>query len=213
MPTGTTDRPAAELLGRLFPGQVEVICRYVDILISRGIERGLLGPLEAPGIWSRHILNCAVIAPAFAVGQSVCDLGSGAGLPGIVLAVARPDLRMTLLEPLLRRSVFLGEVVEELALSNAVVVRGRAEDAAGRVSVHAVTSRAVAPLEKLAHWSWPLLCPGGAVVAIKGQGAAAEIEAARKGLSRIGAGRIRLESYGVGIVDPVTTVVRIESRA
>lgn len=172
----------------------------------------MLGPREADRVWERHILNCAVIAPVFGPGQTVCDLGSGAGLPGVVLAVARPDLRMTLLEPLLRRATFLQEVVGELQLDNVVVLRARAEEAVGRVRVDVVTARAVAPLEKLARWALPLLRPGGELVAIKGQAAAQEITAAGRGLTKLGVAGIRLESHGAGVVDPETQVVRIESR-
>ena len=181
-------------------------------MTTTGIERGLLGPREAARVWERHILNCAVIAPVFGPDVTVCDLGSGAGLPGIVLAVARPDLRLTLLEPLLRRATFLEEVVDELALANVQVLRARAEDAAGAVQVDVVTARAVAPLAKLAGWALPLLVPGGELAAIKGSAAAEEIAESRAELSRLGAGRVRLESYGAGVVDPETQLVRIESR-
>lgn len=140
----------------------------------------------------------------------MCDLGSGAGLPGIVLAIARPDLRMTLLEPLLRRATFLEEAVSELALGNAVVVRARAEDVASTVQVDVVTARAVASLERLARWAGPLLRPGGELVAIKGDTAAEEVAAAGATLIKMGADRVRLESFGRGVVDPETRVVRIE---
>jgi 16S rRNA (guanine527-N7)-methyltransferase len=207
------ERPSAAILEQLFAGRTATINRYVDLLTSRGIERGLLGPREAPLIWTRHILNCAVVAPALAPGVSVCDVGSGAGLPGLVLALARPDISVTLLEPLLRRSTFLGEVVDDLELENVVVVRARAEDASGVVRVHTVTARAVAPLDRLAAWAWPLLDRGGEVLAIKGARASEEVATARPRLARLGAVRIGVESYGAGIVDPPTTVVRIESRA
>ncbi len=205
-------RPPQDVLDRLFRAHTETICRYVDLLTNEGIDRGLLGPREADRVWDRHILNCAVIAPVFGQDRSVCDLGSGAGLPGIVLAVARPDLRLTLLEPLLRRASFLAEVVAELALLNVEVVRARAEDAAQTIRVDVVTARAVAPLERLARWALPLLVPGGELVALKGRGAADEIAEAGPGLTRLGATRVRLESYGAGLVDPETQVVRIESR-
>jgi 16S rRNA (guanine527-N7)-methyltransferase len=212
MSTEPPVRPPQDLLERLFPGRVADICLYVDLLINAGIDRGLLGPREAARVWERHIFNCAVIAPIFGRGQAVCDLGSGAGLPGIVLALARPDLRLTLLEPLLRRATFLDEVVEQLVLGNVEVVRARAEDAVGTVRVDVVTARAVAPVEKLARWALPLLVPGGELVAIKGRGAADEIAGSRAGLTKLGVGRVRLESYGEGVVDPETHVVRIESR-
>jgi 16S rRNA (guanine527-N7)-methyltransferase len=204
--------PAPAVVERLFGANTAAIYRYVDLLTSAGIERGLLGPREAARVWERHILNCAVIAPAFGDARTVCDLGSGAGLPGIVLAVARPDLRLTLLEPLLRRATFLEEVVMDLALANVDVVRARAEDAGGRVRVDVVTARAVAPLERLARWALPLLLPGGELVAIKGRGAAEEIADAGPALTTLGVRHVRLESYGKGIVNPQTQVVRLESR-
>jgi 16S rRNA (guanine527-N7)-methyltransferase len=204
--------PPKVLLETLFPGEVSALYRYVDLLIDVGIERGLLGPREAVRVWERHILNCAVIEPVFAPGTSVCDLGSGAGLPGIVLALARPDLRLTLLEPLLRRATFLEEVVAELELTQVTVMRARAEDAAKSMRVDVVTARAVAPLDRLARWAMPLLAPGGELVAIKGSGAAEDLAAAGPALARLGLRRSRLESYGAGIVDPLTQVVRIESR-
>ncbi len=163
-------------------------------------------------MWDRHILNCAVIAPAFPPTRSVCDLGSGAGLPGVVLALARPDLQVMLLEPLLRRAAFLAEVVGELDLQNAVVLRARAEDAAATVEVDLVTARAVAPLERLARWARPLLRPGGALVAIKGESAAKEVAAAGPGLAKLGACRLQLQAYGSGVVTPETRVVRLEFR-
>jgi 16S rRNA (guanine527-N7)-methyltransferase len=204
--------PDAGVLEELFPYGAEAICRYVDLLTSTGIERGLLGPREAARMWPRHILNCAVVAPAFRPDQTVCDLGSGAGLPGIVLALARPDLQLTLLEPLLRRSRFLEEVVEDLGLPNAVVLRARAEDVAGTVKVDAVTARAVAPLERLAAWALPLLVAGGELVAIKGAGADEEIAKVRPALTKLGVTHVRLEAYGHKLVDPPTQVVRLESR-
>ncbi|HEX6328516.1 MAG TPA: 16S rRNA (guanine(527)-N(7))-methyltransferase RsmG, partial [Jiangellaceae bacterium] len=131
------------------------------MLAGPGIERGLLGPREVPRLWDRHLLNCAVIQDAVAQGATVLDVGSGAGLPGVVLAVVRPDLAVTLVEPLLRRSVFLGEVVAELRLSNVNVVRSRAEELHGKVIADVVTARAVAPLDRLARWTIPLVRTGG----------------------------------------------------
>ena len=141
--------------------------------------RGLIGPREAPRLWDRHLLNCAVLAEVMPERRDVCDIGSGAGLPGLVLAIARPDLTVTLVEPLLRRTTFLEEVVAELGLDSVEVVRGRAEELHGQRTFDVVTSRAVAPLERLLRWSMPLVAPRGALVAMKGSSVDEEIEAAR----------------------------------
>jgi 16S rRNA (guanine527-N7)-methyltransferase len=150
--------------------------RYVGLLAGAGIERGLLGPREASRLWTRHVLNSAALAPLVPPGARVVDIGSGAGLPGIPMLLARPDLALTLLEPMARRAAFLDEVVQSLGLA-AQVVRGRAEDFP-RASVDVAVARAVAPLATLAAWALPLLRPGGTLLALKGQSAAAEIEAA-----------------------------------
>lgn len=152
----------------------EVISRYVDILGSKGIEWGLMGPREKDRLWERHILNSAALADLIPQGSSVVDVGSGAGLPGIPLAILRPDLQMTLLEPLLRRFTFLGETVEELGLGNRVVVqRGRAEDCDETFDV--VTCRAVASVQKLLGWCTPLFYPSGRLIALKGASVTQEL--------------------------------------
>jgi 16S rRNA (guanine527-N7)-methyltransferase len=156
------------------------------------------------------VLNCAVVHEALPVGSSVADVGSGAGLPGVVLAVARPDLHVTLVEPLLRRSRFLEEVVGELELHNAVVVRSRAEDLAGQLDVQAVTARAVAPLEQLARWTFPLLPTGGRLLAVKGASVVDEVARAAGTLRRMGAASWAVHEFGRGIVDPPTRVAVIE---
>lgn len=157
--------------------------KYVDILASRGIDRGLIGPREADRLWERHVFNSAAIGELVPQGVSVVDVGSGAGLPGIPLALARPDLHLTLLEPLLRRVVFLNEVVGELGLGDRVdVVRGRAEDCRERYPV--VTARAVAPLGKLLGWTVKLFQPGGCLLAMKGSSADEEITQASSLLGR-----------------------------
>jgi 16S rRNA (guanine527-N7)-methyltransferase len=160
--------------------------RYASMLADEAVVRGLIGPREVPRLWERHLLNCAQIAPAFTRGSRVCDLGSGSGLPGVVLALARPDLDVVLLEPLLRRTRFLDEVVTELDLARVQVVRGRAEEHAG-AGFDAVTARAVAPLDRLARWALPLCRPGGMLLAMKGTSAAAELEAAAPVLAKAGA--------------------------
>ena len=157
--------------------------------------RGLIGPREAPRLWDRHLLNCAVLGEVVPRGVAVADVGSGAGLPGLVLAIARPDLRVTLVEPLLRRTRFLDEVVDLLGLQAQVeVLRGRAEELADGRTFDVVTARAVAPLERLARWCLPLVAPGGELVAMKGASAPAEVveagpDAAAAGLCHSGGGR------------------------
>jgi 16S rRNA (guanine527-N7)-methyltransferase len=183
--------------------------RYTELLATEGVLRGLIGPREAPRLWERHVLNSAVLAEAVPDGASVCDIGTGAGLPGLVLAIARPDLAVTLVEPLLRRTTFLDEVVSELELSHVTVVRGRAEDLHGRATFDVVTSRAVAPLERLLGWSMPLVSATGATVAMKGRSVRDEIAETQAFLTTWRCGDPEVFEVGVGVVDPPTTVVRV----
>ena len=183
------------------------------LLADQGVLRGLIGPREAPRLWERHLLNCALLGRAIGPGLDVCDIGSGAGLPGLVLALARPDLSVTLVEPLLRRTTFLAEATEQLGLTNVRIERCRAEELPGREEFAVVTSRAVAPLGRLAQWSLPLVRPGGEMVAMKGSTARAEILEAERVLRKLKAGRVLVEEYGAGVVDPPTTVVRVEATA
>ena len=183
--------------------------RYTELLATEGVVRGLIGPREAPRLWDRHILNSAVLADAIPDNATVCDIGTGAGLPGLVLAIARPDLSITLVEPLLRRTTFLSEVVEELGLSQVEVVRGRAEDLHGARTFDIVTSRAVAPLERLLGWSMPLVAPTGALVAMKGQSVIDEIAESQQFLLTWKCGVPEVFEVGMGVVDPATTVVRV----
>jgi len=178
---------AAAVFGSALPG----LRRYADLLADAGVVRGLIGPREVPRLWDRHLVNCAQVAPAFATDSRVCDVGSGAGLPGIVLALVRPDLEVTLLEPLLRRATFLHEVVADLALDRVRVVRGRAEEHAG-AGYDSVTARAVAPLDRLVRVALPLCRPGGTLVAMKGAGAADELAAAQPALRKAGARSARV---------------------
>ncbi len=183
--------------------------RYAEILAGAGVERGLIGPREVDRLWERHILNSAAIAELFETGERIADIGSGAGLPGIPLALARPDLRLTLIEPLLRRSDFLREVVEDLGLE-ITIVRGRAEDRSVREQVgemDAVVSRAVAPLDKLTKWSMPLLRPDGRMVAVKGERAEEEIREHRRVMAAHGAVDVRVMRCGADYLDPPATVV------
>ena len=185
---------------------------YAQRLATDGVVRGLIGPREAPRLWERHLLNCAVVAEAVPQGATLCDIGSGAGLPGIPMALARPDLRVTLVEPLLRRTTFLEEVVRDLGLDNVEVVRSRAEDLHGARTFDVVTSRAVAPLPKLLRWSAPLVRPGGLVLAMKGSSAAEEVAGATKELRRLGATRVEVVEVGASVVSPPTVLVRVEVR-
>lgn len=165
---------------------VPALHQYEQRLATVGLERGLIGPREVDRLWDRHILNSAVLEACVPEGADVIDVGSGAGLPGIPLALVRPDVHVTLLEPLLRRSVFLEETVAELGLSDRVqVIRGRAEDR--RVPpAQIVTARAVAALDKLLLWCWPLVRSGGSLVALKGERAQEEIDAAAPRLKKLG---------------------------
>ncbi|HEY5856249.1 MAG TPA: 16S rRNA (guanine(527)-N(7))-methyltransferase RsmG [Aldersonia sp.] len=195
---------------RLFGDRIEIAREYHEALATDGVEWGLVGPREVPRLWDRHILNCAVVGEVIAEGDTVVDVGSGAGLPGIPLALARPDLRITLVEPLLRRTKFLAHFVERHGLA-VTVVRGRAEQPgvvkeAGGADV--VVSRAVAPLGKLAHWCLPLLHEHGTMLAIKGSSAAEELERERAALVAAGAGDLEIVECGNDLLPTPTTVVR-----
>jgi 16S rRNA (guanine527-N7)-methyltransferase len=165
---------------RVFSARLETAVRYAELLATEGTVRGLIGPREVPRLWERHILNCAALVDLIPQGADVCDVGSGAGLPGLVLAIARPDLRITLVEPLLRRTTFLSEVIGELALEGVEVIRGRADLLHGQHEFDVVTSRAVAPLGRLLQWSMPLVSSGGVAMAMKGSSAATEVVASRR---------------------------------
>lgn len=198
-----------EAAREVFGDAAEKAERYAELLAGPGVERGLIGPNEVPRLWERHLLNCAAVADVVPSGATVCDLGSGAGLPGIPLAIRRPDLQLTLLEPLLRRTRFLEEVVDALALPNVRVRRGRAEELAGSALFDVVTSRAVAPLERLARWSLPLTRGGGLVLAMKGSSAPDEVAAARGVLRRLQGREVRILSVGGGLLGPPVTVVAV----
>jgi len=193
----------------VFGPALERVVQFADILATDGRERGLLGPREAERLWQRHLLNCGVVAPALPAAARVADVGSGAGLPGVVWALARPDLSVTLIEPLLRRATFLHEVAVALHLDNVTVVRSRAEDLHGQVTFGVVTARAVAPLERLLRWCLPLVAPGGELIALKGSSARVELAAARPLLQQMPATSAALTTYGEGVVDPVTRAVRV----
>lgn len=188
-----------------FGDRLAAMGHYADRLATDGIERGLIGPREVPRLWERHLVNCAVVLPRVAQGATVADVGSGAGLPGMVWAIARPDLAMTLIEPLQRRCVFLQEVVDELALTNVTVLNARAEDVHDTYAV--VTARAVAPLAKLARWCMPLVAPGGELLALKGRSAQDEVDRDAPVLRKLGARSIVVATYGPP--EDETTVVEV----
>lgn len=200
---------APDAATRVFGNRLDTAVRYAEMLAGPGVERGVIGPHEAGRIWERHLLNSAAIGELIQPGARVVDVGSGAGLPGVPLALARSDLRIALVEPMLRRTDFLREVVDELGL-DVEVFRGRAEDRAIRDrlgAADAVVCRAVAPLEKLARWCVPLLRPGGQLLAIKGDSAHAEVDRHRRVMTSLGAEGIRVVRCGGDYVDPPTTVV------
>ena len=193
----------------MFGSAREMACQFAEILATDGVQRGLIGPRETPRLWDRHLLNCAVVAELLPESGELVDIGSGAGLPGVVLAMLRPGIRVVLLEPMLRRSAFLEECLTRLDLPNATVVRGRAEEMAGAISADIATARAVAPLDRLAGWAAGLLRPGGEILAIKGQSAEQALAAARPVLSRLGVRSAEVLRVGQGRVVPATTVVRV----
>jgi 16S rRNA (guanine527-N7)-methyltransferase len=202
--------PMPEAARGAFPSDRLVLAeRFARTLATDGVVRGLIGPREAPRLWERHLLNCAAIGEVVADGSSVCDVGSGAGLPGLVLAIARPDLEVELVEPLLRRTTFLSEVVADLGLGNVTVTRARADALHGRRRFDVVTARAVAPLSRLLEWSMPLVSPDGALVAMKGASAYDEIEAARDALREWGCAEPEVLELGASKGSSTTRVVRV----
>lgn len=198
---------AAEVFGDRLP----IAERYAALLAGPGVERGLIGPREVERLWDRHLFNCAAVGELLWADERVADIGSGAGLPGIPVAIARPDVAVILVEPLLRRSEFLREAVAELGLTNVEVVRGRAEersvrDAVGECDV--VMSRAVASLDKISRWSLPLLRSGGRMLAMKGERAQAEVDEHRSAMAGLGANDVRVVRCGVNYSTPPATVVQ-----
>jgi 16S rRNA (guanine527-N7)-methyltransferase len=190
----------------LFADRLPLARRFATLLVTDGMRRGLVGPRESGRIWSRHLGNCAVVTELIPTDSRVVDVGSGAGLPGLVIAIRRPDVRVDLVEPL-QRALDLGEQVR--------VVRGRAEEAAviGAVSAApVVTARAVAPLDRLVAWCLPLLEPEGRLVLIKGRSAAAEVGQHRDALRKAGARDVRVVRCGTGLIEPATTVVVARAR-
>lgn len=209
MTDSVESEPAAA--SALFGERLELARAFTANLVAQGEERGLIGPLELPRIWSRHILNCAIVAPLLRPGV-VGDVGSGAGLPGLVLAIARPDVRFVLIEPMERRVAWLNEQVEELGLSNVMILRDRAEDARLSERLDQVTARAVSAFRKLIPLTAPLLRDGGELVLMKGAGAAAEIGAATKEMRKYAVHDVEVLTLGEGVLDDVTRVIRATVR-
>ncbi|WP_309067805.1 16S rRNA (guanine(527)-N(7))-methyltransferase RsmG [Microbacterium sp.] len=204
---GLEPEPAAAV--DLFGDRIPLARQFTAALAEQGEERGLIGPLEVPRLWTRHILNSAIAAPLFPSGGLVGDVGSGAGLPGLVLAIARPDVRFVLIEPMERRVTWLEEQVAALGLENVEVLRARAEDA-GRYEgmLDAVTARAVSALRTLIPWVAPLARDGGELILLKGMGAPAEIDAAQKAIRKYKLSEVRVDVLGEGILAEETRVVR-----
>lgn len=192
----------------IFGPRLDLADRFVTHLATTAVEWGLIGPRELPRLWSRHVLNCAVLAEVIPAGSPLLDVGSGAGLPGVALAIARPDLEVTLVEPLERRATWLTATVHDLGLDCAVR-RARAEDLAGTVSSPVVTARAVAELARLARWTVPLVAPGGVLLAIKGRRAADELQRSVPTLRRLGAAEWDVVECGASLLEVPTTVVRV----
>jgi 16S rRNA (guanine527-N7)-methyltransferase len=195
---------------KYFGDRLTLAERYAEALATSGVERGLLGPREVPRLWERHLLNCAAVVELVAPDVRLVDVGSGAGLPGLVIAIARPDVQVTLVEPLLRRVTWLTEVVTDLGLANVVVHRSRAEEAAREgLSFDIATARAVASLGQLATWSLPLVRPGGELLALKGALAGVELAEATSVLETHGAASWSVEVCGESLLPEPTTVVRV----
>lgn len=209
MTTIVEPEPAAA--AAIFGARIDSARAFADALAREGEERGLIGPLEPPRLWTRHVINCALVAPVLSPGV-VGDIGSGAGLPGIVLAIARPDVRFVLIEPMERRVVWLEEQVRALGLDNVEVVRARAEDVKLPRKLDQVTARAVSAFRKLAPIAAPLVRDGGELVLMKGENASAEIDAAAKEIRRLHLSDVHVEVLGEGVIDEVTRIIRVTVR-
>ncbi|GGL08398.1 16S rRNA (guanine527-N7)-methyltransferase [Curtobacterium luteum] len=192
----------------LFGDRAELARSFTNELARRGEELGLIGPLELPRLWTRHILNSVLLSPLLEADGRVADVGSGAGLPGLVLAIARPDVHFTLIEPMERRVDWLTSEVERLGLDNVAVVRARAEDVADEITVDQVTARAVSALSKLIPLTVPLVRSGGQLVLMKGARVDDEVEKARKVILRKRLSDVEVLELGDGVVEETTRVFR-----
>lgn len=203
--------PTPEAAGAVFGGRLALAEQFVAILADTGISHGLIGPREAPRLWDRHVLNCAVVhqaIPPTGEVQRVIDVGSGAGLPGLALAIVRPDLELHLVEPLARRTAWLSDTVERLGLDNVTVHTARAEAMWDRLDAPWVTARAVSRIVQLAEWTLPLLSAGGSLLALKGSRAPDELEEGLTALTRLGVVDAGVEEYGVATLGEPTLVLR-----
>lgn len=198
--------PRPEVAATIFGDRVTVADRYAELLVRDGELLGLLGPLEYPRLWTRHIINSALAAPL--LNGTVGDVGSGAGLPGIPLAIARPDVEFTLIEPMERRANWLGETIADLGLDNVTVTRARAEEMPDHVAFDQVTARAVAAFSKLIPWTAPLVRFGGELVLLKGRSAEVEIEKAAKAIRKYHLDDVRVEELGTDLDTEPTRVIR-----
>jgi len=193
----------------VFSDALPLATAYADLLAREATVRGLIGPREVPRLWERHLVNCALVTDLVPEGATVCDIGSGAGLPGLVMAIRRPDLQIMLVEPLLRRTTFLDEAITCLGLVNVAVERARAESLHGTQEFDVVTSRAVAPMARLSQWSLPLVRSGGVFLAMKGSAVQAELDSAAKAI-RTGRGVLDgVVELGHDLLDPPVRVVRV----
>jgi 16S rRNA (guanine527-N7)-methyltransferase len=208
--TVDVSRETSAAIDVVFGARRAQAAEYVDWLADQGVLRGLIGPREVPRLWERHLLNCAVVAELIPVDATVRDIGSGAGLPGIALALTRPDLQIDLVEPLLRRATFLTETVAQLGLARVTVTRARAEELRSTPPAQVVTARAVAPLARLVDWCLPLVAPGGTLIALKGGRVHEELAAVADRLPALGARSWRVTEHGVGLLAQPTTVLSIE---
>ncbi|EAP97970.1 glucose-inhibited division protein B [Janibacter sp. HTCC2649] len=202
--TGALSTAAPSGAAVVFRDRMPAATRFVEILADTGVTHGLIGPREVPRLWERHVLNCAVIEDAFPESAMLIDVGSGAGLPGVALAIARPDLDIHLVEPMQRRTDWLTTTVTDLGLDNVTVHRGRAEEFIGVLSAPWVTARAVARIAKLARWCVPLLDGRGTVVAMKGRSAQEELDADRRELNKLGLVADAITSHGSTVLDEPT---------
>jgi 16S rRNA (guanine527-N7)-methyltransferase len=208
-PSGPPAVAAPPVAVEIFGSALPLAERFVAHLADTGISWGLVGPREVPRLWDRHVLNCAVLTDLIAQDARVVDIGSGAGLPGLTIALRRPDLQVVLVEPLLRRARWLELVVADLGLSNVTVRRARAEELHGREHGDYVTARAVASLDRLARWGLPLLRPHGELLALKGQSATEEVSRTARAVAAAGGLSTEVVTVGAELLDPPVTVVRV----
>jgi 16S rRNA (guanine527-N7)-methyltransferase len=212
-PEAAPPEEPAGAVAALFGSRADLARTFWRHLATTAVERGLIGPREVPRLWQRHLLNCVAISSFVPTDATLADVGSGAGLPGVAIAIARPDVVVTLVEPLQRRVGWLAEVVADLGLENVEVVRARAEELRGHLVVDVATARAVATLPLLAGWCLPLVRPGGRLLALKGRTAAAELTESVDALRALGAVSWRVLTVGEGVLPESTTVIEVTAGA